>query len=106
MSEVIYEVNLDIDAGIAAEYRSWLHAHVAQMLALPGFIDAQLHDVVDPAPAAGRIVICTRYRLRDAAALPAVDAWLQAQLPQVPRIVLHGHVCRRELAVEIDGSHA
>lgn len=30
MSEVIYEVNLDIDAGIAAEYRSWLHAHVAQ----------------------------------------------------------------------------
>ena len=71
MSEVIYEVNLDIDAGIAAEYGSWLHAHVAQMLALPGFIDAQLHDVVDPAPAAGRIVICTRYRLRDAAALQA-----------------------------------
>ena len=71
MSEVIYEVNLDIDAGIAAEYRSWLHAHVAQMLALPGFIDAQLHDVVDPAPAAGRIVICTRHRLRDAAALQA-----------------------------------
>ena len=30
MSEVIYEVNLDIDAGITAEYRSWLHAHGAQ----------------------------------------------------------------------------
>lgn len=41
--------------------------------------------------------------VRDAAALPAVDAWLQAQLPEVPRIVLHGHVCRRELRVELDG---
>ena len=26
--------------------------------------------------------------------------------PDVPRIVLHGQVCRRELAVEIDGVHA
>ena len=44
--------------------------------------------------------------VRDAAALPQVDALLQARLPGVPRLLLHGHVCRRELAVEIDGSHA
>ncbi|WP_240125747.1 pteridine-dependent deoxygenase [Thermomonas alba] len=41
--------------------------------------------------------------VRDAQALPQVAAWLQAQLPEVPVIVLHGHVCRRELQVEIDG---
>jgi chorismate lyase/3-hydroxybenzoate synthase len=44
--------------------------------------------------------------VRDAAALARVDALLQARLPAAPRIVLHGHVCRRELAVEIDGVHA
>lgn len=44
--------------------------------------------------------------VRDAEALPRVDAWLAAHLPDVPRIVLHGHVCRRELRVEIDGCHA
>ncbi|HWS78846.1 MAG TPA: pteridine-dependent deoxygenase [Thermomonas sp.] len=45
--------------------------------------------------------------VRDAEALPQVAALLDARLPaEVPRIVLHGHVCRRELAVEIDGVHA
>lgn len=45
--------------------------------------------------------------VRDADALPHVTALLEARLPaEVPRIVLHGHVCRRELAVEIDGTHA
>ncbi|GAB1406465.1 pteridine-dependent deoxygenase [Thermomonas brevis] len=43
--------------------------------------------------------------VRDAEALPAVDALLAARFPDTPRIVLHGHVCRRELAVEIDGVH-
>ena len=42
--------------------------------------------------------------VRDADALPQVAALLESRLPaQVPRIVLHGQVCRRELAVEIDG---
>ena len=45
--------------------------------------------------------------VRDAEALAPVAALLETRLPaKVPRIVLHGHVCRRELAVEIDGSHA
>ena len=43
--------------------------------------------------------------VRDAQHLAAVDALLGEQLPDVPRIVLHGHICRRELLVEIDGSH-
>lgn len=44
--------------------------------------------------------------VRDADALARVDALMEARLPFVPRVVLHGHVCRRELLVEIDGSHA
>ncbi|RZA18355.1 MAG: hypothetical protein EOP93_11405 [Lysobacteraceae bacterium] len=45
--------------------------------------------------------------VRDAGSLAQVSALLDARLPaDVPRIVLHAQVCRRELAVEIDGVHA
>lgn len=45
--------------------------------------------------------------VRDAADLDAVAARLDERLDaSVPRIVLHAAVCRRELRVEIDGSHA
>lgn len=45
--------------------------------------------------------------VRDAEALATVTALLDARLPpELPRMVLHGEVCRRELAVEIDGVHA
>lgn len=66
---IVYEVNIDLDAAIEAEYRAWLPGHVDEILALPGFIDARVFDVADPPPAAGRIAICMQYRLRDAAAL-------------------------------------
>ena len=68
---VVYEVNLDIEAGIEADYRAWLRQHVAQMLALPGFVDARMFDVTEPAPADGRACICVQYRLVDADALQA-----------------------------------
>ena len=43
-------------------------------------------------------------RNRDDAA--AIAAQLDARLdPAVPRMLLHAHVCRRELLVEIDGAH-
>jgi chorismate lyase/3-hydroxybenzoate synthase len=42
--------------------------------------------------------------VRDAEALPAIEAALATHLgPEVPRILLHAAVCRRELRVEIDG---
>jgi hypothetical protein len=56
--EVLYEVTLDVEAGIEAEYHAWLRDHVAQMLALPGFVDARTAEVVEPAPAPGRVVFC------------------------------------------------
>ena len=67
--EVLYEVTLDVDAGIEADYRAWLRDHVARMLALPSFVDARMTEVLDPAPAPGRVVFCVHYRLRDEAAL-------------------------------------
>ena len=66
---IVYEVNIDLDAAIETDYRAWLRDHVAQILALQGFIDAQVFDVIDPAPSSGRIALCVHYRLRDEAAL-------------------------------------
>lgn len=43
--------------------------------------------------------------VRDADALPEVEALMRDRLPGVPYLLLHGHVCRQELAVEIDGVH-
>lgn len=69
MSGIVYEVNIDLDAAIENEYRQWLRHHVAEILALPGFLEAQVFDVLDPAPAAGRVAICMHYRVRNEAAL-------------------------------------
>lgn len=76
---VVYEVNLDVEAALAAEYRAWLDAHVAQMLALPGFESAQIFDVLEPVDA-GRAAWCVHYRLRDAAAL---EAYLHDHAPRM-----------------------
>ena len=65
---LVYEVSLDVDSTIAVDYRAWLRQHVAQMLALPGFLSARTFDVLEPA-APGRVAYCVQYRLRDAAAL-------------------------------------
>jgi hypothetical protein len=74
MSGVVYEVNLDVAAEVIDAYRGWLDAHVAEILALPGFTGARLFEVAEPAPAEGRIALCVQYQLRDAAAL---DAYLR-----------------------------
>ena len=44
--------------------------------------------------------------VRDADALPEVGALMRDRLPGVPHLLLHGHVCRRELRVEVEGVHA
>lgn len=66
---VVYEVNLEFDVAIAAAYRAWLATHVGEMLALPGFVSAQVHEVVDPLPTAGRVGLSVRYLVRDLQAL-------------------------------------
>jgi len=69
MSAVIYEVNLFVRRAIEREYRDWLDAHVREILALPGFVSAEVFEVVEPAPAADEFALCTRYHLRDEDAL-------------------------------------
>ncbi len=66
---VVYEVALDLDSAIAADYLDWLRAHIREICALPGFLGAALEQVSEPAPAPGRTGLCVRYRLRDEAAL-------------------------------------
>ncbi|HMB56230.1 MAG TPA: DUF4286 family protein [Arenimonas sp.] len=66
---IVYEVNLFVRRGIEAEFRAWLDQHVREMLALPGFTGAEVMERDDPAATEGEVVLCSQYRLRDAAAL-------------------------------------
>lgn len=66
---VIYEVNIDLDAAIREEYVAWLEAHVAEILALPGFTGAWVLEVTDPPAAPGRASLCVQYRLAGPEAL-------------------------------------
>ena len=88
---VVYEVNLDLDAAIAADYRTWLDGHVREILALPGFTGAQVHEVLDPPAAVGRVALSVQYRLVDSDAL---DRYLREHATQprgVLRRPLHGN---------------
>lgn len=66
---VIYEVNLFVQRAIEREYRDWLMPHIAEILTLPGFVRAELFEVLEPVPAAEEVALCTRYHLRDRTAL-------------------------------------
>ena len=66
---IVYEVNLEFDVAIAAAYRAWLATHIQEILVLPGFVSAQVHEVADPLPTAGRVGLSVRYLVRDAQAL-------------------------------------
>jgi len=76
----IYEVSLEVEAEVRADFLAWLRAHIAEICALPGFLGADLHEVSEPAPAPGRIALCVRYRLRDEAAL---EAYLREHAPRM-----------------------
>ena len=77
---VVYEVNLEFDVAIAAAYRAWLAAHMREMLALPGFHDAQVLEVVDPLPTAGRVGLSVRYLVRD---VESIEAYLRDHAPRM-----------------------
>lgn len=67
---IVYEVTLQVDRDIVADYRDWLHGHIAQIVALPGFVGAQLFETRDdPALEVARCGFVVTYRLTDQAAL-------------------------------------
>ena len=77
---VVYEVNVQVDASIADACHDWLNGHVQQMLGLPGFVSARMHQVLEPAPADGQAAWCVHYLLRDTAAL---DDYLREHAPRL-----------------------
>lgn len=77
---LVYEVNLEVDAGIADAYRTWLREHVAEMLSLPGFTGAETFELRDPPPPPGRIAFCVQYRMTGDDAL---QAYLRDHAPRM-----------------------
>jgi len=66
--DTIYEVNLFVRREIEKDYRAWLELHIAEILALPGFVDAKSFDVHQD-EAGDEVAICVQYRLQSMAAL-------------------------------------
>lgn len=77
---VVYEVNLQVNPTRAAEYLDWLRAHIAEILALPGFVSAECWQVSEPLDGQGWRSLCVQYRLRDRAAL---DVYLRDHAPRL-----------------------
>lgn len=76
---VVYEVSVDVDAAIRADYLRWLAPHVAEILALPGFTGCDVFEVVDPV-LPDTLRVCMQYRLVDADAL---EAYLRDHAPRL-----------------------
>ena len=75
---IVYEVNLDVDPGAAAEVAAWLPDHIAEVLKSEGFLGAEwlvVHGEDD-----GRVRWSLRYLVRDRAALDAYLAGPAAAL--------------------------
>ena len=77
---VIYEVNIEVDAAAHDDYRVWLHDHIAEILALPGFTGAKVFEVLEPPPSAGRVGMCVQYVLKGREAL---DDYLRDHAPRL-----------------------
>ncbi len=91
--------------GHSSQHHDSLQTQFEEVLAnLGSLVQAARAQRPDLPPREGPATRLKAY-VRDADALPVVDALLAARFPDVPRLVLHGHVCRRELAVELDGVH-
>jgi quinol monooxygenase YgiN len=68
---VLYEVTARVDRAIADDFLAWLPGHVQRILALPGFLGADMYEIVENPPDATHLLMCVHYRLPDAAALDA-----------------------------------
>lgn len=66
---IVYEVNLLVQRKIESEYRTWLASHIREILALPGFLGAEVFERIEPATGPDEFALCVHYQLRDDAAL-------------------------------------
>jgi len=74
---IVYEVRVTVDAAIEQDYRAWLDGHIHEILAIPGFEEAELLREED---AGERAVWTIRYHLdsRD-----ALEAYLRDHAPRL-----------------------
>jgi hypothetical protein len=77
---IVYEVNLDVDAAVVVEFRAWLQEHVREILALPGFLRADVLERRDPPPAPGQLCLCVHYRV---ASTTDLDRYLRIDAPRM-----------------------
>jgi hypothetical protein len=75
---IIYEVNVFVQRDIETDYRTWLLKHMAEIVALPGFIDAQCFDVQQDNNA--DVALCVQYRLQSQSAL---DNYFEQHAPRL-----------------------
>ena len=61
----LYEVTLHIHPSLAGEYDPWLQTHVADMLALPGFISARIYTVEPDQENPGTLGRVVHYQLEN-----------------------------------------
>ena len=74
---IVYEVTSHVDAEVADAYRAWLPPHVAEILALPGFLGATMAEGEGPN---GLVSFWTSFHLVDHAAL---DAYVRDHAPRL-----------------------
>ena len=91
--------------GHASQHGDSLHTQFDEVLANLGSLVAGARRLRPGLPTLPSGQTRLKAYARDAQNLATIDALLAQRFPDVPRVVLHGHVCRRELAVEIDGVH-
>ena len=66
---IVYEVDIEVREAAYADYRAWLMVHVEEMLALPGFVAAEIFERREPPATAGTRALTVQYRLVDETAL-------------------------------------
>jgi len=76
----VYEVTLDVDPAVIDEFDAWLAVHVADMLQLPGFIEARVFT--EDGAAGERVRRICQYRLDSDKALDEYLAGTAAEMRQ------------------------
>ncbi len=76
---ILYEVNLFVERDIEVSYRAWLIQHIAEILTLPGFLDAKSFDV-EQGDNADVVAISVQYRLESRQAL---DNYFEHDAPRL-----------------------
>lgn len=67
-NRILYQVDVELKHTVVDDYAAWLHDHVTEILALPGFLRAEVLE--EPAAATSEIrAFSVRFLLKDRASL-------------------------------------